>query len=441
MIPQIEIIKANKKRTRGGHVLVTDDEAQIVFSAEDGQVQEFVPAAVNPLFWSSMLKSPWHQFGDRLNSARSMEWRLYVTDTRIVLWSPDIETIAATVKTVENTAGHIYYGDLSSMSYGRSVFDTALRKDDAKANRKITTAATSSGSMIFCAIQIDEYSEVTQVAVEIEADPGILVEITQAVSARLGAMSGVRAGVSERLAGLTEADFDSGGGRIVVNPDLDEHGLMEIWFESNLSVTFEEDEELTEEHAIAEGVDCRHCDERIDVDSEFCPMCGRQDPFGDDAAGDSNVFCTNCGAPMGAGVRFCGKCGARADGGDASAMSGSVPAQTPVPARARRAEPKKVSKLVIERRKRGGAWGIVDASSLYNWDVFVDGVRVDSLYREGNRVTIERDHAFVCFLRCENDIHEQSSEMRIPVAEGQTKRNAFVYKKAIFGFTFQEVPW
>ncbi|MDR1013964.1 MAG: hypothetical protein LBL86_03180 [Coriobacteriales bacterium] len=102
------------------------------------------------------------------------------------------------------------------------------------------------------------------------------------------------------------------------------------------------------------------------------------------------------------------------------------------------AQSNQVSRLIIERRK-GGL--IIDRSTVWPWDVYVDGHRIDALYQAGSRVTIERDGGFVCFIRCENGIYEETSEIRINVKTGQSLKLAYVYKKVFVGWDFQRVPW
>jgi hypothetical protein len=83
-----------------------------------------------------------------------------------------------------------------------------------------------------------------------------------------------------------------------------------------------------------------------------------------------------------------------------------------------------MSRLVIERGK--GAYG-------YDWDVLVDGLRVDSLMRPGSRVTVERDHAFVGFVRTTDQTDGGINELRIPVAAGQNKRVAVRLRFPLLG--------
>jgi RNA polymerase subunit RPABC4/transcription elongation factor Spt4 len=332
------------------------------------------------------------------------------------------------------TAGQFHYHDFSWIGYGRSSFEEGRALLDAKDDHKDKTQATG-GLLTVSIVRIDDATRPAQAVATVEAEGPVLAGIVEAVAERVKNLSIPESNWSDAASILKEVDFENDGGLVIVNPSLSEHAPIDRWFQFNLSVTFEVDEGASADVASAGKQSCSGCGEMIDGENGFCPMCGKQNPFAG-AGQEGNVFCTNCGSPLAEGTRFCGKCGAPASGAaPPPAYANQYPPQA-VPVATR---PKKTSKLIIERRRGSGL--VFDKSSIWSWDVLIDGKRVDALYDTGSKVTIERDEGFICFLRCNNDIYQETNELRIPVATGQTKQVAVIYKKALFGWTFETVPW
>jgi hypothetical protein len=448
MIPRIETVKANKQKKEDGYTLITDANAKVVFSTEDGQVEAFKVNAVNTLIWG-VFHSPSYLLWDGMDSARKMEWTVFVTDTRIVFWSSNISTLTGAIKTVAGkaTAGHFCYRDINAVSYGLSSFEVGRALMDEKNDQKEKTERAASGVITLSIVKGADDSDYGQTAATIEGDALVLADLLRTIADRAKKFSASNSQWDKAISIFSTIDLENDSGEIVINPELDDHALIERWYYANLAMPVERGNTATDidETASAEKQPCAYCGEIIDVSSGFCSMCGKQDPF-TGAGQEGNVFCTNCGSQLTEGVKFCGKCGAPT-GYSASAATNYSPQTIPVAT-----HPKKTTKLIIERRKNPRA--ILDVASNHKWDVIVDGNCVDSLYRSGTRVTIERDSGFICFVRCVNNIDEETNELRIPVTAGQTKQVAIIYKQkplGVFGaltgldgmtmWTLQTVPW
>ncbi|MDR2373836.1 MAG: zinc ribbon domain-containing protein [Bifidobacteriaceae bacterium] len=428
----ISTVKAGKENKQGGRKLSTDGNAQIRTVPEDGQVEEFRVSAVNPIHWFGGLKRPDNEFSiKRMDAARSLDWRVFVTDSRILFWAPEVATFLESTKIVPGkaTAGQFLYEDVASISYGFSAFEASRAMWDADAaHTDETAAADGDGTLTISIVYKDSIGSVEQTVATIEAGNEVLRQIVNAISLRVQKLPKLLRGLwCAAVPNLLEADFGAGSGRVIVNPQLDSIAPIEPWLEARYDVSFlaELKESFEPGDTEAQTHACTECGESYDSNAQFCPACGAPSPRAQPA--QPAAFCMNCGGPL-AGARFCPNCGTPA-GAAAGSAGQQLPAAPPTPTTG--------TKLILERRKAG----LLSASNNWSIDVLVDGLRVDSLFRDGARVTIERGDGFVCFLRCDNEIYKESSEMRIRVPVGETRKVAVVYKKAIFGYALQQVPW
>jgi RNA polymerase subunit RPABC4/transcription elongation factor Spt4 len=426
MTVRIEKVKANKtKKDDGRYGLTTDDAAKPVLLPEDGEAAWFRVRAVNPIFYIHVgNKQPSAEFSEQTDSARGMEWHVGVTDARVVFWSPQIVTMMGAAKTVPGkaTAGEFDYRDISTMCYGFSPFVASWAAWAAQGGfAEKSKTARGDGYMVLSVVGSDGLGPHQSVAM-IEARNDVLCGIWGAIRARASKLS------ISGLVDLDAASFDRdySGGRVVLDAKLSVAAPIDRWLESNFPVTLPGESVPPAQPEPDARQTCGQCGQVYDFSGTFCPGCGT--PSAPTQVKQNVAFCMNCGIALAESARFCPNCGSPAGGAPARQQTAPV-----------RARPRNTTKLVVERRKPSGVMSL--AGNNWSCDAYVDGDRVDSLFRVGARVTIQRDHGFVCFLRADNEIYGESSELRIQVPEGQTKQVAIVYKKAVFGWTLQVVPW
>jgi hypothetical protein len=279
---ELETVKAGKQKRDSEHVLSMDGQARVIFTPEDGKIEEFKVGAVIPLQGSSAHKSPMGTgFFIGMNMPRKMEWYVFVTDVRVVFWSPQVVGLSGflsasgdvKVTPGKATACHLFYPDFSAISYGVSDFERCRVALHFAEGIKVTTSPTAKGKMAISAIQNLRTYGCDQYVYAIEADGAVLSGIAYAIAIRANANAAVDDFWRNAAQTLTKVDYENDSGKIILNPMLDERAPIDKWFleaAPSLGNNGQNSVEATENSSVL----CRNCGTPITIDGKFCIKCG-----------------------------------------------------------------------------------------------------------------------------------------------------------------------
>ena len=112
-VPLIAALDANTPETRS--FPATDASAGILFSKMDGRISEHYVDKVDCRDFTPGARS---EIGFWLDGVKSLSWRVYVTDNRIIVWNACTKGLMgkAKEKPGKASAGHLYYNTIANLS-------------------------------------------------------------------------------------------------------------------------------------------------------------------------------------------------------------------------------------------------------------------------------------------------------------------------------------
>lgn len=112
-VPLIATLDANTSETRPFPAL--DSSSKLLFVSEDGSLAEYSVETVNCVDFLSDGRT---QISFWLKEARSMSWKIYITDRRIGVWNSFTQGVLgkAKEKAGKASAGHIYFSSVANLS-------------------------------------------------------------------------------------------------------------------------------------------------------------------------------------------------------------------------------------------------------------------------------------------------------------------------------------